>query len=69
MKMENALRGVAGVVVLVSAALAAWVSPYWLLLTAFAGVNLFQSAFTDWCPMKAVLSRLGVGRVRAGGQT
>lgn len=64
MKLENALRGVAGVVVLLSAALAAWVSPYWLLLTAFAGVNLLQSAFTDWCPMKTVLSRLGVGRVR-----
>ena len=63
MKLENALRGVAGVVVLLSAALAAWVSPYWLLLTAFAGVNLLQSAFTDWCPMKTVLNRLGVGRV------
>lgn len=69
MKLENALRGVAGVVVLLSAALAAWVSPYWLLLTAFAGVNLLQSAFTDWCPMQTVLSRIGVGRVRSGGQT
>lgn len=69
MKLECALRGVAGVVVLLSAVLAAWVSPYWLLLTAFAGLNLLQSAFTDWCPMKALLSRLGVGRVRAGGQT
>lgn len=63
MKMENALRGIAGVVVLLSTALALWVSPYWLLLTAFAGVNLLQSAFTDWCPMKTFLGWLGVGRM------
>ena len=49
----------AGVVVLVSVALGVFVTPYWLLLTAFAGVNLFQSAFTDWCPMVWVLKKLG----------
>ena len=69
MKMEGTLRGIAGVVVLLSVALGYWLSPYWFLLTAFAGVNLFQSAFTGWCPMMALLRRLGIGRepAAAGG--
>jgi hypothetical protein len=36
------------------------VSPWFLLFTAFVGLNLFQSAFTRWCPMMAILRRLGV---------
>lgn len=59
MTVERGLRLMAGVVVLVSVALGVFVTPYWLLLTAFAGVNLFQSAFTDWCPMVWVLKKLG----------
>lgn len=50
---------IAGTVVLASVALGVLVTPYWLLLTAFAGANLFQSAFTNWCPMVWVLERLG----------
>jgi hypothetical protein len=38
--------------------LAVFLSPYWLLLTAFAGVNLLQSAFTNWCPMVWLLARI-----------
>jgi hypothetical protein len=59
MTIERGLRGIAGVVVLVGTALAAFNSPYWLLLTAFVGLNLLQSAFTNWCPMVWLLARLG----------
>ena len=41
-------------------ALGYWVSPYWYLFTAFVGLNLFQSAFTNWCPMMTILRKLGV---------
>jgi len=60
MTIERGLRLMAGVVVLLSVGLAVFVNPYWLLLTAFAGVNLLQSAFTDWCPMVWLLARLGL---------
>lgn len=59
MTVERGLRMIAGTVVLASVALGVLVTPYWLLLTAFAGANLFQSAFTNWCPMVWVLERLG----------
>jgi hypothetical protein len=58
--IEEGLRLAAGVVVLASAALGYFHSPYWLLLTAFAGLNLLQSAFTNWCPMVWILARLGL---------
>jgi hypothetical protein len=60
MTIERGLRLAAGIVILMSVSLAHWVSPYWLLLTAFAGVNLLQSAFTNWCPMVWFLARLGL---------
>lgn len=60
MTIERGLRAVAGTVVLAGTALAAWQSPYWLLLTAFVGVNLLQSAFTNWCPMVWLLGRCGM---------
>lgn len=59
MNIERSLRLIAGAVVLASLALGVWVSPWWLLLTAFVGVNLFQSAFTNWCPMMTILRRVG----------
>jgi hypothetical protein len=59
MNVERYLRLIAGVFVMVSLALGYWVSPYWFLLTAFVGANLFQSAFTNWCPMMTILRRLG----------
>jgi hypothetical protein len=43
-----------------SVALGYLVSPYWYLFTAFVGLNLFQSAFTNWCPMMLFLRKLGV---------
>jgi hypothetical protein len=60
MTIERGLRLVAGSVVLASVLLTLFVSQYWLLLTAFVGVNLFQSAFTNWCPMVWLLSRIGL---------
>jgi DUF2892 family protein len=60
MTIERGLRLAAGIVVLLSVGLAHWVSPYWLLLTAFAGANMFQSAFTNWCPMVWFLAKLGL---------
>jgi len=52
--VERAVRLMAGVVVLVSVALAHYVSIYWLWLTAFVGLNLLQSAFTNWCPAMSI---------------
>ncbi len=62
MTVERGLRLIAGVVILASVSLAVAVSPWWLLLTAFAGLNLLQSAFTNWCPMVWVLERIGLAR-------
>lgn len=59
MNIESFIRALAGSVVLLSLALAQWVSPWWLLLAAFVGVNLIQSAFTGFCPPSLVLRRLG----------
>jgi hypothetical protein len=62
MPMHYAIRLVAGVFVLVSLALGYWVNPLWFLFTAFVGVNLIQSAFTRWCLMETILTRLGLVR-------
>jgi hypothetical protein len=45
---------------MMSLALGDWVHPGWYLFTAFVGSNLFQSAFTNWCPMMTFLRKLGV---------
>jgi len=60
MNVERSLRGIAGFFVLLSILLAHYHSPYWLLFTGFVGLNLLQSAFTDWCPMMTILKKLGV---------
>ena len=60
MTVERSLRGIAGFFVLVSVLLAHYHSPYWLFFTGFVGLNLLQSAFTNWCPMMDILKRLGV---------
>jgi len=62
MTIEGAIRIIAGSFVLASLALAQLVSPWWLLLAAFVGVNLIQSSFTHFCPAEMLLRRLGVGR-------
>ena len=60
MALDSAVFRFAGVVVLTSLALAHWVNPAWLWLTAFAGLNLFQASFTGFCPAAAVFKKLGV---------
>ena len=60
MTVERGLRLMAGVMVLFSLALAHFFSPYWLWLTAFVGLNLFQSAFTNWCPAMSMLRAMGL---------
>lgn len=62
MKREMIIRAVAGTFVLISLALGYWVSPYWLLFTAFVGLNLLQSSLTKWCLMEDILKKAGVGR-------
>jgi hypothetical protein len=60
MTVERGLRLMAGFFVLLSVALAHWVSPWWLIFTAFVGLNLFQSGLTNWCPAMVILRRLGL---------
>ncbi|HEX7708137.1 MAG TPA: DUF2892 domain-containing protein [Thermoanaerobaculia bacterium] len=60
MNVDRYLRLIAGFFVTLSVALGYWVSPWFLLFTAFVGVNLFQSAFTNWCPMMTILRKSGV---------
>lgn len=60
MTTERGVRMMAGTMVLISAALAHWVSPYWLLLTVFVGLNLLQSSLTGWCPAESILRAFGV---------
>ena len=60
MTLNRYLFLIAGTSIVASVALARFVSPYFLLFTAFVGANMIQSAFTGWCPMMAILRRLGV---------
>jgi hypothetical protein len=60
MCIERWIRIIAGSFILISLALAHWVSPWWLLFTAFVGLNLFQSGITRWCLMEDILRKLGV---------
>ena len=60
MTLDRAVLALAGTFVLVSVALAYWVSPWWLLFTAFVGANLLQSAFTGFCPAASFFKWLGV---------
>jgi len=67
MTINESLRAIAGTFVLLSVALGWFVSPYWFLFTAFVGLNLVQSAFTKWCPMIALLRKVGLPETRACG--
>ena len=59
MTVDEGLRMVAGLFVMLSVALGVWVNPWFFAFTAFVGLNLFQSAFTRWCPMMWLLPRIG----------
>ncbi|HEX3114403.1 MAG TPA: DUF2892 domain-containing protein [Bradyrhizobium sp.] len=60
MNIDKAVLMFAGFVVLLGLALGYIVSPYWYLLTAFAGLNMFQAAITGFCPAAIVFRKLGV---------
>jgi hypothetical protein len=60
MNVERWLRCIAGSFIIVSVLLARYHSAYWLFFTGFVGLNLLQSAFTNWCPMITILKKLGV---------
>jgi hypothetical protein len=68
MKTESYIRILAGTLVLVSVALAHFVSSWWLLLAVFVGLNLIQSAFTGFCPAEIILHKLGLGAGACGVQ-
>jgi hypothetical protein len=56
-RLQLIIRRFAGSFVLVSLALGWWVHPLWFLFTAFVGLNLFQSSFTNFCPLERILVR------------
>ena len=60
MNLDRAVMAFAGVMILVSVALAHFVAPGWLLLTAFIGLNLLQVSFTGFCPAAMLFKKLGV---------
>ena len=60
--MEMIIRRFAGTFILISLLLAHFHSPNWLWFTGFVGLNLFQSGFTQFCPMFNILQKMGVQR-------
>ena len=60
MNIDRAVLAFAGVMILLSVALVYFVSPWWLLLTAFVGLNLLQSSITGFCPAAVVFRKLGL---------
>jgi len=60
MSLHRALRLLAGFMVLLSVILTVYVSHHFIWLTIFVGANLFQSAFTDWCPAMTIMRKFGL---------
>jgi predicted Kef-type K+ transport protein len=65
MNVTRVLHIVAGAFILISLALAHYVSPKWLYFTAFVGINLFQSGFTNWCMLANILKKMGIPETAA----
>jgi hypothetical protein len=65
MTVERALRLIAGALVALSVLLGIYVNANFLWFTLFVGVNLFQSAFTNWCPMMTILRKIGLRDITA----
>ncbi|MBF0206433.1 MAG: DUF2892 domain-containing protein [Oligoflexia bacterium] len=62
MKREYIVRAVAGSLVLISSILGYILSPYWLFITMFVGLNLLQSSFTAFCPLEMFLKKYTIGK-------
>jgi hypothetical protein len=60
MSIDRIVLAFAGSMIILSLVLSYFVSPYWLSLAAFVGVNLFQAAFTGFCPLALILKKIGV---------
>ena len=59
MNLDRAVMAFAGVMILISAALVYFVSPWFLLFTAFIGLNMLQASFTGFCPAAMIFRKLG----------
>lgn len=66
MSLDRAIMAFAGVMIIISILLTKVVHPNWFWLTVFIGANLFQSAFTGFCPAGKIMSKLGIGKNGAG---
>ena len=60
MSIDRIVMAFAGAMILVTILLSVVHSPYWLFFTAFIGANMFQAAFTGFCPLAILLKKLGV---------
>ncbi len=60
MSIDRIVLAFAGTMTLLSLALGYYVSPYWLLLATFVGLNLLQASFTGFCPLAMILKKAGV---------
>jgi len=60
MTVDRYVRLFAGLMILIGIALTHYVHPYWVGLTIFVGANLFQSGFTNMCPLSVILRKMGV---------
>jgi hypothetical protein len=60
MSIDRVVLAVAGLFIVISVILGHYVHPYWLFFTVFVGANLFQSAFTGFCPLAIILKKIGV---------
>ncbi len=60
MTINDAIKAIAGVFIIISLLLGYFVNEYWLFFTAFVGLNLFQSSFTKWCLMEKILMKAGM---------
>jgi hypothetical protein len=67
MKLENAIRALAGTMILSGLALARWSNPHWIWLSVFVALNLLQSAFTGFCPAETILVKVGIAPAKAPG--
>ena len=60
MSLDRTILAFAGIMILLSVALTQWVSPHFVWLTVFVGLNLLQSAFTNWCPAMWIFKQFGL---------
>ena len=65
MTIETALRFIAGFAIIISVLLVQYVSPWFMIFTAFVGLNLLQTGFTNWCPAMWVLQKMGLKHARS----